>query len=67
MLVKEIFIKNNPGQLNPRKTCTGWKKKKFMMDRIPESYMYWMTSKKVTDDDMEAIEDENVFNIVMFV
>jgi hypothetical protein len=38
-----------------------------MMDRIPESYMYWMTSKKVTDDDMEAIEDENVFNIVMFV
>jgi hypothetical protein len=29
--------------------------------------MYWMTSKKVTDD-MEAIEDgnvENVFNILM--
>jgi hypothetical protein len=29
-----------------------------------------MTSKKVTDDDMEAIEDgnvENVFNIVMLV
>ncbi len=27
MLVKEFLLKKNPGQLNPRKTCTGWKKK----------------------------------------
>jgi hypothetical protein len=28
MLVKEFLLKKNPWQLNPRKTCTGWKKKK---------------------------------------